>query len=225
MVETSAAPITGLSSADAPLSRRERRSADVQRRIFEAAMELFAKQGFTETTVEQITEAADIGKGTFFYHFPTKDHLLLSFAETRIRKIRAAREEAKKGVRAVKETLWSLFQSLAVEYLQTPQLFRCVVMAMLANETIRRTVDSRFNEGRRNLKEILALGQKRGEVRADRPAAEMALAFQCTFLGSFLLWSLCPEEKPAKWPQSAFEDFWSGVEARHAARVRKRKTA
>jgi AcrR family transcriptional regulator len=39
-------------------SRRQRKSAELRERLFRAALTLFAKKGFTETTVEDITEAA-----------------------------------------------------------------------------------------------------------------------------------------------------------------------
>lgn len=53
--------------------RVRRRQAETRHRIFQCAMELFTSQGFTQTTVAQITEAADIGKGTFFTYFESKD--------------------------------------------------------------------------------------------------------------------------------------------------------
>src|SRR2546422_8324892 len=59
-------------------SRRQRRSAEIRERLFRAALNLFAKKGFAETTVEDITEAADVGKGTFFNYFPSKEHILLA---------------------------------------------------------------------------------------------------------------------------------------------------
>src|SRR5258708_6487107 len=55
-------------------SRRVRRSAELRERLFRAALVLFGKKGYAETTVEDITEAADVGKGTFFNYFPTKEH-------------------------------------------------------------------------------------------------------------------------------------------------------
>jgi len=60
--------------------RRERRSAETRERLFRASLDLFARKGFTETKVEDITEAADVGKGTFFNYFPSKDHILLALA-------------------------------------------------------------------------------------------------------------------------------------------------
>jgi AcrR family transcriptional regulator len=51
--------------------RRERRRAETREKLFRAAMRLFAEQGFFETTTEDITEAADVGQGTFCNYFPT----------------------------------------------------------------------------------------------------------------------------------------------------------
>src|ERR1700687_1506495 len=76
--------------------RRQRRSADIRERLFRAALDLFAQRGFAETTVEDITEAADVGKGTFFNYFPSKDHILLAFGEMQLRKLEAAIELARR---------------------------------------------------------------------------------------------------------------------------------
>src|SRR5712692_4463898 len=72
------------------LSRRQRHSAEIRERLFRAALELFAQKGFVETTVEDITEAADVGKGTFFNYFPSKDHILLAFGEMQLAKLEHA---------------------------------------------------------------------------------------------------------------------------------------
>jgi AcrR family transcriptional regulator len=63
-----------------PLGRRERNKLDVYRRIRDAAVELFRKQGYEATTVEEIAERADVAKGTVFNHFPRKESLLEAFA-------------------------------------------------------------------------------------------------------------------------------------------------
>src|SRR5437899_3870437 len=65
-----------LTRAEPKPGRRERRRTETRERIFRAAMQLFAQHGFFSTTVEDITEAADVGKGTFFNYFPSKEHVL-----------------------------------------------------------------------------------------------------------------------------------------------------
>src|ERR1700758_881464 len=85
--------------------RRERRTAETRERLFRAALDLFAKKGFVETTVEDITEAADVGKGTFFNYFPSKDHILLAFGEMQFSKLQAAVAEVKQSGQSMPEFL------------------------------------------------------------------------------------------------------------------------
>ena len=63
------------------MGRRERRAAETRLRLFRCALRLFAERGFPNVTVEEITEAADVGKGTFFNYFQSKDHVLGVMAE------------------------------------------------------------------------------------------------------------------------------------------------
>src|SRR5207247_2562720 len=50
-----------------------------RREIYEAAMRLFAKADFASVTIADICAAADVGRGTFFLHFPSKAALLYEF--------------------------------------------------------------------------------------------------------------------------------------------------
>jgi AcrR family transcriptional regulator len=59
--------------------RRERKKARTRGEILDAAMRLFEAQGFDAVSVEQICQAADVARGTFFLHFPAKSALLLEW--------------------------------------------------------------------------------------------------------------------------------------------------
>src|SRR5262245_59485191 len=56
---------------------RESRIQDTRTRIADAALALFVSQGYQKTTVDQIAEAAGVGRRTVFRHFPTKEAILL----------------------------------------------------------------------------------------------------------------------------------------------------
>ena len=61
---------------------RDRKVKETRARIARTALELFISQGYAETTLDQIAEAAEVGRRTIFDHFPTKeailfDHLLV----------------------------------------------------------------------------------------------------------------------------------------------------
>src|SRR5713226_7752948 len=88
--------------------RRQCRSSEIRERLFRAALDVFAQKGFAESTVEDITEAADVGKGTFFNYFPSKDHILLAFGEMQIGKLEAAIETARRTGEPMPEFLRSL---------------------------------------------------------------------------------------------------------------------
>jgi AcrR family transcriptional regulator len=64
---------------DSSLSRREIRRDKRRTQIRDAAFELFERQGFEATTIDQIAALADVGKGTFFNYFPTKQNVLTDY--------------------------------------------------------------------------------------------------------------------------------------------------
>ena len=61
--------------ATPPLSRKEREHAARQEEIMKAARELFARQGFHDTTLEDIARHAEFGKGTIYNYFSSKEDL------------------------------------------------------------------------------------------------------------------------------------------------------
>ena len=61
------------------LSRRQRKKEALRARLFEAALHLFASQGYEKTSVQEICDRADVAKGTFFNYFPSKEHVLLAY--------------------------------------------------------------------------------------------------------------------------------------------------
>src|SRR5579884_2827928 len=132
---------SGAGTARVPMaptsSRRGRRSAEIRERLFRAALELFARKGLQETTVEDITEAADVGKGTFFNYFPSKEHVLMTVAQIQIGKYEhALREIAKPGSKA-QDVLHTLYFELPQLPLSSPGLLRSLLSMFLTNEPLR----------------------------------------------------------------------------------------
>lgn len=71
---------------------RERKKRDRRRRIEDVAIDLFVRQGYDATTIEQIAAAADIAPRTFFSYFATKDDLVLADYTDRLDRIIAELE-------------------------------------------------------------------------------------------------------------------------------------
>jgi AcrR family transcriptional regulator len=163
------------------------------------ALRLFADRGYANTSIEDITEAADVGKGTFFNYFETKEHVLDTFGKQRIAKVESALAEARAGKKSIQQILRHLAHSHTGESPFTPKLMRSFMVAALLNDSVCRTTTGNQAYGRRVLGEIIAIGQKRGEIRHDIPARRVARVMQQGIFGAFLLWALNPELEISTW--------------------------
>jgi AcrR family transcriptional regulator len=204
-------------SASSRLSsdRRSRRRADIRERLFRSSVQLFAEKGFAETTVEDITNAADVGKGTFFNYFPSKDHILLAFGEMQLAKLQAAVDYARRSKTPMREFYRSLSRLMTVEPTRNPTILRAILQAFLASSHTR---ESMLDLQTRVLAlhcEMIQLGQRRGEIRNDLPALQIAQVFRQTIFGTSLLWTLDGEGTLESRIDSAFELVWKGLQPRN----------
>jgi len=210
--------IEALDSEDLPhlkaMGRRERKAAQTQLRLFRCALQLFAQRGFQNVTVEDITEAADVGKGTFFNYFESKDQVLGVMAEIQLGKVRAAMEEAEAGKCSIQSVLECLFARVSEEPGRSPELARTVASSFLASELIRRGVDQKMCEGRKMAARIIELGQERGEINAQLRPEQVALQLQQAFLGTLLLWSMRAEAELHVAMEASFRHFWRAIAVR-----------
>jgi AcrR family transcriptional regulator len=214
-VHQPAAPVDPLPAGNlahlAGMGRRERRAAETRVRLFRCALQLFAERGFPNVTVEDITDAADVGKGTFFNYFESKDHVLGVMAEIQLGKVAEARKMAEDSKQAIHAVLHHLFLRAAEEPGRSPDLARALISSFLASEGVRRLIERNMQEGRRMIAEIVAAGQKRGEIDPLLAKQKVAIQVLQAFMGTILLWSL--HEKPALniWIEDSFQHFWRSV--------------
>jgi AcrR family transcriptional regulator len=196
-------------------NRRERRSAEIRERLFRAALDLFAKNGFAETTVEDITNAADVGKGTFFNYFPSKDHILLAFGEMQLAKLETAIEEARQTSEPMPKFLRSLGARMTQEPTRHPGIIRVLLQAFLAASPVREAMLDLQKRILAAQSRMIRLGQQRGEIRDDIPAAELAQVFRQTIFGTLLIWSLYGDGTLRARMERSFDVVWSGFQPRN----------
>ena len=193
-------------------SRRVRRSAELRERLFRAALDQFMKKGFLEATVEDITNAADVGKGTFFNYFPSKEHILLAFGEMQLSKLQEAIEGVRKTNMPLPDFLRSLGARMTDEAIfQHPTIVRALLQAFLSSSDVRSSVMELQGRMLELHSQMIQIGQERGEIRDDVPAIELAQVFRQTILGTLLMWSLSGEGSLRQRIETAFEVVWSGL--------------
>jgi AcrR family transcriptional regulator len=198
--------------ADVPdAGRRQRRAAETRLKLFRCALQLFAKRGFPNVTVEDITEAADVGKGTFFNYFATKDHVLGVMAEIQLGKVREAASLASQGRQTIHTVLHRLMLRFAEEPGRSPDLARALISSFLASEGVRKIIVDRMLEGHNMIAEVVAAGQKRGEINPRLQKEKVATQLLQAEMGTILLWSTHSEPALKVWIEDSFQHFWRAI--------------
>jgi AcrR family transcriptional regulator len=195
------------------LPRYERKKIQTRERIYRTALKLFAERGLAATTVDHITETADVAKGTFFNYFRSKEQVFGYFIELQHSKLAEALAEVRRG-KPVGGVLRKAFRRLGGEVGTSPNLARALIAAVLGNEIARETVATGMAQGRQYLTHILTIGQAREQIRGDRRVAIMSMAFQQAVFGALVVWAINPQVKLENLLNATFEDYWKCIEAR-----------
>lgn len=194
------------------MGRRERRSCETRERIFRAAMNLFRDHGFHKTTVENITEAADVGKGTFFNYFRTKEHVLGVLGEIQLAKYDRALRMAQGG--GARSALHWLYHALPAEAGSSPDMVRSLLTVFMTSNEVHSLLTKGLALGRSKLTGIFLHAQLRAEIPVYHKPSFLAFRFQQSLFGSMTLWTLqTPAPPMEKWLDSGFDFFWAAVTA------------
>ena len=151
-------------------SRRERKKQETRQRLLECAWQLFQEGGYDDTTVEDITEAADVAKGTFFNYFPTKEALLDELALWRIdllgSHVLAADDVPEGAVARIKR----MVRAMAAEFSPDRELPQHLLIARIS-APIKHESAHRLGS---IMHDLVQQGQDSGEIRADIDAGLIA---------------------------------------------------
>jgi AcrR family transcriptional regulator len=169
---------------DIAIGRRERKKEETKRRIFVAALELFHGKGFEHTTVDEITERADVSKGTFFNYFPRKESVLAYLSEEWLERVEeAAATPHTDSTRRIA----ALFQAVASAYGEDRALSSLVIHAGMQQMCCPEDLQSR-NRLVSLVKEAVAEGQASGEFRRDVDPGAISFALGSVFMGAMFWW-------------------------------------
>jgi AcrR family transcriptional regulator len=166
------------------MDRRERKKQETRQRLIESAWDLFRERGYDHTTVSEITEAADVAKGTFFNYFPTKESIVDRIAVWRIEELGDHILGNSDVPESAVERIKLLMRAMGGEFSPEQGLVRHIVFARLGHQG-RRESAHRFSS---LLHELVVQGQARGEIRDDVEPGFVAHLLMASFFHHLGRW-------------------------------------
>lgn len=141
-------------------------------------------RGFNDITVQDITDAADVGKGTFFNYFRSKEHVVSRVQEYNRRTMVSAVEQVRRGERTPTDALTDI---LAAQLCPADGLWLTyqsnTMRALALNPDVRLLFSPELEQNRQSYEAMSAIGQQQGTLRTDLSAADLAMIMQTFFAG------------------------------------------
>src|SRR4249920_2581988 len=141
------------------VASRQQQKDETRAKIFAAATQLFAQNGYHATTVADIASAAGVAKGTFFVHFPSKDAVIGALVRIQTgaaRKARLAALERYGPLVALREAVMTLGERAGM----SRTLSRGVHAATLESQDVGGEASALFDELFAEMKQDAWLARK-----------------------------------------------------------------
>jgi TetR/AcrR family fatty acid metabolism transcriptional regulator len=137
-------------------------------RILEAAVTVFARQGFRQSTVAQIAKEAGVADGTIYLYFKNKDDILVHFFSSRAKQVfDCFRAEVGRGADSA-EKLRNLVRVHLGEFQRDPDM---AIVYQVETHQSSRLAEDQIREMAKMYQDIIAeiveQGQQEGSIRKD----------------------------------------------------------
>ncbi|MDZ5442583.1 TetR family transcriptional regulator [Micromonospora sp. 4G57] len=182
---------------------RSRRREDTRQRLFVAAVELIAEQGFSATTVDDIAARAGVAKGTVYYNFESKTVLFEELLRHGIGLLTAEFRAAVAGL-PPREALAALVRA-ELEYIRRYRAFAQLLLSEMwrTNREWQQTLRLLRGEAIEVIAETVRAGVASGDLPADLDVRMASSALFGVGLVVAVDWLVFQPERPIEEVQEA----------------------
>ncbi len=145
------------------ISRRDRKKRQVLTTLVDVTMKLFMEKGFAETTIAEIASAADIGTGTFYNYFHSKEDVLRYVLTKNLDETKDSLEELNRSSMSPPEKISQILLTIGKIFKENQQLFN------LCNRHLSLMGPPHGTEFKDILVAIIQEGRINGDFRNDVP--------------------------------------------------------
>jgi AcrR family transcriptional regulator len=157
---------------------RSQAAADKRRLILDAAVRVFARQGFHACRVSDIADEAGVAYGLVYHYFSSKDEILDTLFLERWNVLLAVIAQTDAREVPVREKLHEIASFIIDSYVHDPDVMKVIIVEVTrAANSFGRTHLGKIREAYELIGEIVAKAQAAGELRSDVTPDFAALAF------------------------------------------------
>ncbi|MFC8720371.1 TetR/AcrR family transcriptional regulator [Kitasatospora sp. NPDC057198] len=170
-----------------PAPRRRRRDrADIREQVYDAAILLFGRKGYADTSIAEIAESAGIGRGTFFNYFRSKDCLVTLWRRDRLNRLTTRLDPLLAAADGTAEALGTCMSILSTLNEEEPELSAAMLIAWL------QTGHSLHHCPHLQLlfADIVEQGRARGEIRSAVDPGRIGDTLHDLYFGALHRWIL-----------------------------------
>ena len=151
---------------------------DKRRNILDAAIRVFARQGFHSTRVSDIADEAGVAYGLVYHYFDSKDEVLNELFTERWSLLLAAIDEADRSAESPRTKLAAVAAFIIDSYRHEPELMKVIIVEVTrAANSFGRTHLPQIRRAYDSITRIVAEGQEVGAFRRDIDPAFASMSF------------------------------------------------
>jgi AcrR family transcriptional regulator len=151
---------------------------DKRRNILDAAITVFARQGFHSTRVSDIADEAGVAYGLVYHYFDSKDEVLNELFTERWSLLLTAIEEADASTESPRSKLAAVAAFIVDSYQHNPELMKVIIVEVTrAANSFGRTHLPEIRRAYDSITKIVAEGQEKGAFRRDIDPAFASMSF------------------------------------------------
>jgi AcrR family transcriptional regulator len=178
--------------AAGPRTKREQRLESYEK-LLTAARDLFLASGYRATTLEQVSARAGLTKGAVYFHFRSKERLLLALLnrvdEQVVKPVIAALASTGDGAAEKLVRFVHVHAELGLSHRDDMMLLIAMSIEFsAARGAVQARVKKIYRHIYERLEEVVRAGQRKGELRRNAPAREVASVLIANHDGALLEW-------------------------------------
>ena len=151
---------------------------DKRRQILDAAIRVFARQGFHSTRVSDIADEAGVAYGLVYHYFTSKEEVLNELFSERWSLLLTAIEEADQSAESPRSKLEAVAGFIVESYRHDPELMKVIIVEVTrAANSFGRTHLPEIRRAYDSIGKIVAEGQETGAFRRDIDPAFASMSF------------------------------------------------